>query len=77
MIDVGAVSTLGTMADRFKLYAEAIAADFTPRHHGIEVRLVPWTTWEPKVAAILAGTGPDVFADFYLAPFVQKGLVLS
>lgn len=77
MLDVGALAVYGTQRERFALFQNAINASFRPAHPDIHVDLVPWEPWQPKTTAMLAGKGADVFADFYLAPFVQQGLVLQ
>lgn len=77
MLDVGAYFAYGTAQERAQLFTQALEEGFYPRHKGIRVRLLPWTAWPPKVTALLAGKGPDVFADFYLAPFVEHGIAMA
>ena len=76
MLDVGAYFPYGTVQERAALFTQALQQTFYPQNKGIRVQLLPWTAWQPKVTAILAGKGPDVFADFYLAPFVEHNIAM-
>ncbi len=77
-LDVPATDLLGTPAGRTALYQQVLR-QFTAAHRGLAVRVVPYTPTAAKEAAILAGTGPDVFGD--AAPsypgYVQQNLLLS
>ena len=76
-LDVPATDLLGTPAGRTALY-EQVLRQFTVAHRGLVVRVVPYTAVAVKEAAILAGTGPDVFGDVApsYATYVQQNLLL-
>lgn len=47
------------------------------QNKGVEVNVVTLGYQGTMQAAILAGTGPDVFADWVLPPYVEQGMVLD
>ncbi len=78
ILDIPATDQLGSRAERDALYREVLAA-FTAKHHGIEVRIAPYVSTSANVAAIIAGTAADVFADTApsYAAYVQQHLLLA
>ncbi len=50
---------------------------FVSAHKGVRVRITTLAYQQATVAALLAGTGPDVFEDWVLPPYVRNNLLLD
>ncbi len=76
-LDVYALEKISTPKQRAAFYRQVLSG-FESAHHGIRTRLVAFAPTQANIAAIIAGTAPDVFPDE--APtypsYVQQGLLL-
>ena len=76
-LDVYALQNDGTAASRNRLY-RSILNRFEETHQGIRVNLTSFLPTQSNMAAILAGTAPDVFPDCCVyGNYVQGGLLLD